>query len=129
MDIDKGLIGGSTNLMLLSILEQRDYYGYEIIKEIEQRSNSVFQFKEGTLYPVLHKMEGQGLISSYRMKGENGKDRKYYKITSSGLKQLEKEKVKWAKFITSVDRVVGGDCHAFGWLVKVYWRYIEFCEI
>ena len=114
MDIDKGLIGGSTNLMLLSILEQRDYYGYEIIKEIEQRSNSVFQFKEGTLYPVLHKMEGKGLISSYRMKGENGKDRKYYKITSSGLKQLEKEKVKWAKFITSVDRVVGGDCHAFG---------------
>ena len=86
MDIDKGLIGGSTNLMLLSILEQRDYYGYEIIKEIEKRSNSVFQFKEGTLYPVLHKMEGQGLISSYRMKGENGKDRKYYKITSSGLK-------------------------------------------
>lgn len=114
MDIDKGLIGGSTNLMLLSILEQRDYYGYEIIKEIEQRSNSVFQFKEGTLYPVLHKMEGQGLISSYRMKGVNGKDRKYYKITSSGLKQLEQEKVKWTKFITSVERVVGGDCHAFG---------------
>lgn len=114
MDIDKGLIGGSTNLMLLSILEQRDYYGYEIIKEVEERSNSVFQFKEGTLYPVLHKMEGQGLISSYRTKGENGKDRKYYKITSSGLKQLEQEKVKWTKFITSVDRVVGGDCHAFG---------------
>ena len=114
MDIDKGLIGGSTNLMLLSILEQRDYYGYEIIKEVEERSNSVFQFKEGKLYPVLHKMEGQGLISSYRTKGENGKDRKYYKITSSGLKQLEQEKVKWTKFITSVDRVVGGDCHAFG---------------
>ena len=114
MDIDKGLIGGSTNLMLLSILEQRDYYGYEIIKEVEERSNSVFQFKEGTLYPVLHKMEGQVLISSYRTKGENGKDRKYYKITSSGLKQLEQEKVKWTKFITAVDRVVGGDCHAFG---------------
>lgn len=59
--------------MLLSLLQEKDYYGYEMIKEIEQRSNAVFQFKEGTLYPVLHRMESQGLVKSYRDKTEMGR--------------------------------------------------------
>ena len=54
MDIDKGLLGGSTVLMLLSLIEQKDCYGYEIIKELKERSENVFELKEGTLYPVLH---------------------------------------------------------------------------
>ena len=55
--MDRGLIGGSTVMMLLSLLEEKDCYGYEIIKEIGERSQNVFRFKEGTLYPVLHRME------------------------------------------------------------------------
>ena len=51
MEIDKGLIGGSTVLMLLALLEEKDCYGYEIIKELKERSDSTFEFKEGTLYP------------------------------------------------------------------------------
>ena len=60
MEIDRGLIGGSTVLMLLALLENGDRYGYEIIKELKERSDSTFEFKEGTLYPVLHRMEGAG---------------------------------------------------------------------
>ncbi|WMI80644.1 PadR family transcriptional regulator [Anaerotignum sp. MB30-C6] len=106
--MDKGLIGGSTVLMLLSLLQEKDYYGYEIIKEIEQRSNRIFQFKEGTVYPVLHRMESQGLVKSYKDKAETGKERKYYKITTKGKTQLAKEQKQWNEFTVSVAKVLGG---------------------
>lgn len=113
MQIDKGLIAGSTTLLLLSLLEEADRYGYEIIKELEQRSDSTFQFKEGTLYPVLHKLENSGYVKSYMAKGDNGKERRYYKITSNGKKQLVEEKEKWEVFSISVKKVIGGGINAF----------------
>ena len=112
MAIDKGLIGGSTILMLLSLLAEKDCYGYEIIKEISERSQNVFQFKEGTLYPVLHRMENNGLVKSYRSKTENGKERKYYRITGKGKEQLAEEKKDWNAFCGSVERVLRGSSYA-----------------
>ena len=105
--MDKNLIGGSTILMLLALLEESDHYGYEIIKELKARSQNAFQFKEGTLYPVLHRMENQGLVQSYRARAENGKERKYYRITEAGKAQLAEEKREWEHFRTAVERVIG----------------------
>ncbi len=113
MEVDKGLIGGSVILLILALLEGKDLYGYEIIRKLEEKSDSTFQFKEGTLYPVLHKMENKGYVKSYRSKGENGKERKYYKITNSGRTQLIDEKEKWKLFTGSVNKVIGGGIHAF----------------
>ncbi|MEM5818033.1 MAG: helix-turn-helix transcriptional regulator [Desulfitobacterium hafniense] len=113
MKIDKGLIGGSTNLLVLTLLQEQDRYGYEMIKELESRSDSTFLFKEGTLYPVLHKLENNGLVTSYMVKGETGKERKYYKITGKGQKQLAEEKQTWETFSVSVNKVIGGNVHAF----------------
>lgn len=113
MDFDKGLIGGSTILLLLSLLEETDRYGYEIIKELELRSDKTFQFKEGTLYPVLHKLENNGYVESYMAKGDTGKERRYYKITKKGKKQLVEEKEKWESFSKSVNKIIGGGVHAF----------------
>lgn len=113
MKIDKSLIGGGTLLLLLSLLAEADRYGYEIIKELELRSDSTFQFKEGTLYPVLHKLENNGYVESYMAKGNTGKERKYYKITSKGKKQLIEEKEQWQVFSMAVNKVIGGDAHAF----------------
>ena len=113
MEIDKGLVGGSTVLMLLALLQEKDMYGYEIIKELKERSNSTFEFKEGTLYPVLHRMENAYLVKSYRKEADNGKTRKYYTITAAGSERLEKEKSQWEVFTGSVNRVIGGGSHAF----------------
>jgi PadR family transcriptional regulator, regulatory protein PadR len=113
MEIDKGLIGGSTVLLILSLLEESDLYGYEIIRRLEQRSDNTFQFKEGTLYPVLHKLENKGYVKSYLSKSDAGKERKYYKITNHGKKQLTEEKEKWEMFSASVNKVIGGGIHAF----------------
>ncbi len=108
MAVDKGLMGGSTVYMLLSLLQEKPQYGYEIIKEIEKRSDNVFQMKEGTLYPVLHRMENQGYLESYKEKTESGKERKYYRITTKGQGQLVEEEKQWKEFTFSVARVVGG---------------------
>ncbi|HEY8362858.1 MAG TPA: helix-turn-helix transcriptional regulator [Tissierellaceae bacterium] len=116
MKIDKGLIGGSTTLLILSLLKERDMYGYEIIRELEIRSDNTFKFKEGTLYPVLHRLENEGYIKSYRDKGDTGKERKYYQITSKGKKQLIEERKQWNIFSTSVNKVIGGESHGFSTL-------------
>ncbi len=113
MEFDRGLLGGSTILLLLSLLEESDMYGYEIIKKLEMKSDQTFQFKEGTLYPVLHKLENKGYVKSYMSKSDSGKERKYYKITNNGKKQLAEEIEKWERFSESVNKVIGGGIHAF----------------
>ena len=95
------------NPILQDNLKKLAGYGYEIIKELKERSQNVFQFKEGTLYPVLHKMENLGYVKSYRAQAENGKERKYYRITGAGKAQLAEEKKQWEVFSTSVERVIG----------------------
>jgi DNA-binding PadR family transcriptional regulator len=109
---DKGLLGGSTVLMLLALLTEEDCYGYEIIRRIADRSDDAFQFKEGTLYPVLHKMESDGLVKSYRKETENGKTRTYYRITDRGAKELAAEREKWNEFTNAVNKVVRGGAYA-----------------
>jgi DNA-binding PadR family transcriptional regulator len=113
MEIDKGLLGGSTLLLVLSLLEETDMYGYEIIKELEKHSDKVFQFKEGTLYPILHKLENNNYVKSYINSGDNGKERKYYQITSKGKKKLVEEKEKWQTFSVCIHKVIGGGSNAF----------------
>lgn len=106
MDIKKELTKGSSSLLVLSVLEKEDMYGYQIIKEIEYLSRSVFSFKEGTLYPILHSFEKEGLVKSYWESGENGRKRKYYQITKKGIKVLEKTKEEWKVYSSAVERVV-----------------------
>lgn len=113
MKIDKGFIGGSTNLLVLSLLKEKDMYGYEIIKDLEIRSDNTFKFKEGTLYPLLHKLENEEYIKSYKKKSKTGRERKYYEITDKGEKQLIEEKKQWHVFSTTINKVLGGDEHAF----------------
>ena len=77
MNYDKGLIAGSSALLVLSLLKEQERYGYELIKTLKDRSNDAFDFKEGTLYPILHKMENEGWIRSVS-KTVNGRTRRYY---------------------------------------------------
>lgn len=93
-----------SQLMILSLIEEKDRYGYEIVKELEERSDDTFTMKEGTLYPILHRMEDKGYLKSY---SEKGSKRKYYKITDKGKKQLVEDKETWELFSQSVKKVVG----------------------
>lgn len=81
---DKNLLSGSTTLLVLSLLSSGDKYGYEMIAELEARSDHTFTLKEGTLYPILHTLEKDGAVKSYEKEAPTGRMRKYYRITRQG---------------------------------------------
>ena len=92
MKADKNLLSGSTTLLVLSLLSTGDKYGYEMIAELDARSDHTFTLKEGTLYPILHGLEKEGAVKSYTKEADTGRTRKYYRITKKGLKALEEQK-------------------------------------
>ncbi|MUT67942.1 PadR family transcriptional regulator [Paenibacillus sp. NEAU-GSW1] len=106
MAINKELMKGSTVILILTLLNRKEMYGYEMVKEIEQSSDGVFTFKEGTLYPILHTLEVELMVEAY-WNEEGGRKRKYYRITDHGRKQLEEKKREWSLFRSTVDRVLG----------------------
>ncbi|MBN1782314.1 helix-turn-helix transcriptional regulator [bacterium] len=93
--ISKDLVAASSKPLILSILSRKESYGYEIIKQIHMLSKQEMDWKDGMLYPVLHKMENEGLIESFWKTSENGRNRKYYKIKPEGKTVLESQKKQW----------------------------------
>lgn len=106
MSVNKELLKGSTGTMILTLLEKRDQYGYELIKELERCSDGTFSLKEGTLYPILHAMEAEQWVEAYWREAE-GRKRKYYRLTDSGKKHLQDKLQEWRLFRNAVDRVLG----------------------
>lgn len=105
MAIDKSLLSGSTTLLLLKLLSEKDMYGYEMIEELKKRSENVFALKAGTLYPLLHGMEDKGFLTCYEEEAQ-GKMRKYYSITGKGRKELEVRKESWQEYSHAVASVL-----------------------
>ena len=83
-----------TSLLVLSLLQGQDLYGYQMITELERRSDHTFQMKEGTLYPVLKKLENGGYVTAYQAEA-NGRTRKYYRLTDAGRKRIRDFLEEW----------------------------------
>ncbi len=107
MKIDKSLLSGSTPMLVLSLLSDGDKYGYEMIETLAQRSDDTFQLKEGTLYPLLHNLEKEKLVSAYTKTAPSGRERKYYTLTKLGREQLEYKQAEWQLFSKTVNAVLG----------------------
>lgn len=105
MRYSKELLKGSTSTLVLSVLENKDLYGYKIIRELEIRSKNAFEMSEGTLYPILHALEKEKFLESY-WDEVDGRNRKYYHITKKGKKELEVKKEEWTSFSTNVNKVL-----------------------
>lgn len=105
MPMDKGLISGSTAMLLLRLLSEKDMYGYEMIETLRQRSQNVFELKAGTLYPLLHSMEEKNLLTVYEREA-GGKVRKYYSITKEGRGVLSQKKAEWESYARAVARIM-----------------------
>ncbi|MCX4268192.1 MAG: PadR family transcriptional regulator [Lachnospiraceae bacterium] len=104
--MDKKLIALNSSLLILQLISEKEQYGYQLIKELETRSNHTFSLKEGTLYPILHSLETQGAIESFQMQADTGKIRKYYRITKQGKKLFEEKKVEWELYQNAVNSVL-----------------------
>ena len=93
--VSKELIAASTKSIILGVLAQGDSYGYEIIQRVRSQSDGVLCWADGMLYPVLHRMERDGLIESYWKEIETGRKRKYYTLTAKGNESLAHEQQQW----------------------------------
>ena len=95
MTISKDLVAASATPLILSILAEGESYGYAIIKRVRELSGGQMQWTDGMLYPVLHRLERQGLIKSFEQVSEAGRRRKYYRLEEAGGKTLKKQKNQW----------------------------------
>jgi len=98
---------GSLSLLILHILSMGPSHGYQIAKQIKKQSEGVLEFKEGTLYPTLHKMEKQALIEAYSEEGK-GRTRRYYQLSDRGRAKLAEERESWASYVQAVNMVLEG---------------------
>ena len=104
--MDKKLTAMGTSMLILKLLEAEDMYGYQMIKELGERSENVFSLKEGTLYPILHNLEKDGSIESYEKASETGRMRKYYRLTKEGGRALSEKQKEWNAFQGAVEKVM-----------------------
>jgi PadR family transcriptional regulator PadR len=93
--ISKALVAASTKPIILSILLSGENYGYQIIQRAKKISGGTLEWSDGMLYPVLHRLERDGFISSQWKISEEGRYRKYYSLTDKGREELEAEKRQW----------------------------------
>jgi DNA-binding PadR family transcriptional regulator len=106
MNTDSDLTRAVVEPLVLRLVSEKAMYGYEIIKVVHQRTNGAFEWKEGTLYPVLHRLEGSGLIKSEWSIADSGRNRKYYSITRKGTALLKDKVSEWATFSAAVQAVL-----------------------
>ncbi len=97
MMASKGLMAATTKPMILSILQEGKNYGYKIIQRVKEISGGSLNWSDGMLYPVLHRLEKEGFISSEWIISDLDRKRKYYSITEAGKAELHAEKETWMK--------------------------------
>ena len=100
---------GTIELVLLSLLERRERYGYEIVAAIEAGSGGGLEVRDGTLYPVLYRLEEAGFVAPRWEHPERGVPRKYYRITDEGKQELARLAAEWREFAAAVDAILDSE--------------------
>jgi PadR family transcriptional regulator PadR len=95
MKLQKELVAASSVPLILSILTEGDSYGYAIIQRVRELSEGKIEWTDGMLYPVLHWLEDQELVTSRWVESETGRKRKYYTLKSQGRKALRQQREQW----------------------------------
>jgi PadR family transcriptional regulator PadR len=107
LEYDRELLRGNTDSLLLYLIsESGRIHGYRLIKEIQSRSGGFFKFREGTVYPALHKLESDGLILGEWQVQPSGQQRRYYRITERGEEVLLKRISMWFKFSDAMNLIL-----------------------
>jgi PadR family transcriptional regulator, regulatory protein PadR len=110
MDLGKDLVAASSTPLVLAILAEGESYGYAIIKRVRELSDGHLLWTDGMLYPVLHRLERQGLVAAKWGSSEIGRRRKYYRLTKEGRVELEAERKRWQVVDETLNRIWLRDC-------------------
>ncbi|QCJ41263.1 helix-turn-helix transcriptional regulator [Bacillus sp. S3] len=106
--MDRELLKGSIEILLLSLLADADSYGYEMTKKLRVLSEDAYHMNEGTLYPALKRLENKDCVTSYWSQGLDGSRRKYYSITETGRKNLADKVRNWKQINQLIDKTLEG---------------------
>jgi DNA-binding PadR family transcriptional regulator len=106
--IDKDLVAASATPLVLTILAADESYGYAILKRVRQLSNGEFEWTDGMLYPLLHRLDRLGYVTTEWRKPDDGRGRKYYAITDEGRAALAEHMRQWATVARALDHAWGG---------------------
>lgn len=98
---------GSGELAILSLLAEQPFYGFEIARQIGERTGGALQFTLASLYPLLYEMEKRGWVEGRWQANEAGRDRRYYRLTAAGKKQLAPLRAEWRAFFHALDSLAG----------------------
>jgi transcriptional regulator len=104
--MDTELLKGTLSLLILSLVSRKAMYGYEIAATVHRDTDGTFTWREGSLYPSLHKMEADGLIVGEWEEKETGRKRRYYHITKKGRAALREKVQSWAELCHAVNRIL-----------------------
>jgi PadR family transcriptional regulator PadR len=107
--IERELKRGSLELIVLHLLAPREAYGYEIVTKLTTRTNGALEVTDGTLYPVLYRLERAGLLAVRWETPERGVPRKYYRLTDAGRVELERLKHEWSTFVTAMAQLLASE--------------------
>jgi DNA-binding PadR family transcriptional regulator len=114
MDFSQDLVKGSIIPIVLALLRERPMYGYEMVKQVNARSGGRLEWREGTLYPALHRLEADGLVKAEWKEapasegGAGARQRKYYALTRKGRSELDRRVSEWQDFSGAINMVLGG---------------------
>lgn len=104
--MDSELLKGTLSLLILSLLSRKSMYGYEIAATVHRDTDGAFTWREGSLYPNLHKLEADGLIDGKWEEKETGRKRRYYRITRKGRTALGEKVQSWQELTNAVNRIL-----------------------
>ena len=99
MKLEREMMRGAGPTAVMQLLADDEMYGYQIVETLAKRSAGVFELGQSTLYPMLYNLESKGLVRSREKKGDNGRMRRYYRLTAKGNKKLEKDRQQWAALV------------------------------
>ena len=104
--MDTELTKGTLSLLILSLLRRKPMYGYEIVMEVRRDTNGLFEWKEGSLYPSLHKLAKDGLIRAQWQGKSGSRRRKYYALTKAGRVALDEKTESWRQLSKTIDHML-----------------------
>jgi PadR family transcriptional regulator PadR len=105
MRIEKELMRGAGPAAVLMLLETGEKYGYELVQLLDRHSSGVLAMGQSTLYPLLYNLEAKGLVASRVQEGENGRPRKYYRLTRKGTQQLARHRKQWEALAAAMSKL------------------------
>ena len=107
----KELVGSTTCILVLSVLKESPTYGYRLAQIINKRSDGLLKWREGTIYPMLHRLEKQGLITGKWQVSDKTKPKRVYSLTDTGILALKQQREEWDTFSATINKILG---HCYG---------------